>query len=257
MRLTVVGCSGSVPGPASPASCYLVEADDEDGRTWRVVLDLGSGALGPLQTYCDPRDLDAVLLSHLHPDHCADLAPLHVYLAHHPDGPGHVRVVGPFGTSSRLSEIRGVDGPSEALGVEVWLAGGTVTVGPLSIRCESVTHPVPAYALRVEGPSEREARARAVLTYSGDADVCEGLDTAAAGADLFLCEATFTDADDAPRGSHLTGTRAGEVAQAARVDRLVLTHVPPWTDPNTVIAEAGRTYAGPLELARPGRRIGL
>ncbi|PKQ25308.1 MAG: MBL fold metallo-hydrolase [Actinobacteria bacterium HGW-Actinobacteria-4] len=257
MRLTVVGCSGSVPGPASPASCYLVEADDDDGRTWTVALDLGSGALGPLQTYCDPRDLDAVLLSHLHPDHCADLAPLHVYLAHHPDGPSHVRVVGPFGTTSRVNELRGTEDPSEALGVEVWLDGAAITVGPLSIRCESVTHPVPAYALRIEGPSEREARSAVVLAYSGDADVCEGLDRAAAGADVFLCEATFTEAEHAPRGSHLTGARAGEVAQAARVDRLLLTHVPPWSDPNTVIAEASRTFSGPLEVAQPGRRIEL
>ena len=51
LRLTVVGCSGSYPGPASPASCYLLEAPDPDrpGRTWRVLLDLGSGALGALQ----------------------------------------------------------------------------------------------------------------------------------------------------------------------------------------------------------------
>ena len=69
MRVTVIGCSGSVPGPASPASCYLVEADDDGGRTWRVVLDLGNGALGPLQRHLDPTTLDAVLLSHLHHDH--------------------------------------------------------------------------------------------------------------------------------------------------------------------------------------------
>jgi hypothetical protein len=60
VRLTVVGCSGSFPQPDAAASCYLVEADDDDGRTWRVLLDLGSGALGPLQRHADLHALDAV-----------------------------------------------------------------------------------------------------------------------------------------------------------------------------------------------------
>ena len=85
MRLTVVGCSGSYPGPESPASCYLVEADDADGRTWRILLDLGSGALGALQRYADPLGIDAVFLSHLHADHCLDLCGYYVLRRYHPD----------------------------------------------------------------------------------------------------------------------------------------------------------------------------
>jgi ribonuclease BN (tRNA processing enzyme) len=72
MRLTIVGCSGSFPGPDSPASCYLVEAE-HDGATFRLVLDLGSGALGHLQRYTDLESVDAVVLSHLHADHCLDI----------------------------------------------------------------------------------------------------------------------------------------------------------------------------------------
>ena len=71
MRLTVVGCSGSVPGPDSAASSYLVEQDG-----FRLLLDLGSGAFGALQRHLDPAEVDAVVLSHLHPDHCFDLAPM-------------------------------------------------------------------------------------------------------------------------------------------------------------------------------------
>ena len=90
MRLTVVGCSGSYPGPDSPASCYLLEAEHDDGtgsRTWRVLLDLGSGALGALQRYADPLAVDAVLLSHLHADHCLDLCGYYVLRKYHPSGP--------------------------------------------------------------------------------------------------------------------------------------------------------------------------
>jgi ribonuclease BN (tRNA processing enzyme) len=73
MKLTVIGCAGSFAGPDSAASCYLLEADHE-GRTWRVLLDLGSGSLGPLHRFIDPVSVDAVFLTHLHPDHYFDIS---------------------------------------------------------------------------------------------------------------------------------------------------------------------------------------
>src|SRR5665647_764419 len=106
-------CNGpSAPLPRSSsrfqvrpaASSYLVQADDAAGRTWNLLLDLGNGALGPLQRWCDPMDLDAVGLSHLHLDHVADVSSLYVYLRYVP-GPARHRplpVHGPFGTASRL-----------------------------------------------------------------------------------------------------------------------------------------------------------
>nr|WP_284287876.1 MBL fold metallo-hydrolase [Angustibacter aerolatus] len=105
LRVTVVGCSGSVPGPGGPASCYLVEADDDAGRTWRVVLDLGNGSLGALQRHVDPVTLDGVLLSHLHADHCLDLCGLYVMVKHRPGVPAGVRVPvwGPTGTAERVA----------------------------------------------------------------------------------------------------------------------------------------------------------
>ena len=104
MRLTVVGCSGSYPGPDSPASCYLLEQDDPDGRTWRVLLDLGSGALGALHHYADPLTIDAVALSHLHPDHCLDLCGFYVLRKYHPSGQQpRLPVYGPGGTGERMT----------------------------------------------------------------------------------------------------------------------------------------------------------
>ncbi|WP_235737832.1 MBL fold metallo-hydrolase [Nocardioides alcanivorans] len=85
MKLTVVGCSGSYPGPDSPASCYLLE-EEFAGRTWRVLLDLGSGALGSLHNFVDPLAIDGVFLSHLHADHCLDLCGYYVLRRYHPSG---------------------------------------------------------------------------------------------------------------------------------------------------------------------------
>ena len=99
MQVTVVGCAGSFPGPDSPASCYLVE----HGGT-RVLLDLGNGSLGVLQRHADIFDIDAVVLTHLHADHCLDLASYYVARRYHPEGPRDpVPVLGPPGTSARMA----------------------------------------------------------------------------------------------------------------------------------------------------------
>ena len=82
MRLTVVGCAGSFPGPDNPASCYLLEADG-----FRLVIDFGNGSLGALQKYSGLFDIDAVCLSHLHADHCVDLYSYSVARTYSPAGP--------------------------------------------------------------------------------------------------------------------------------------------------------------------------
>ena len=265
MRLRVVGCSGSLPGPTSPASCYLVRGrapDVDGGRTWRLLLDLGSGALGPLQRYVEPTTVDAVALSHLHADHCLDLTGLYVALRYHPDGPRPERlpVHGPTGTAARLARAYDLD-PDPGMGAEYavheWAPGTPVTIGPFTVTPQPVEHPVEAYALRVEGPAEDDPSRRVVLAYSGDTDACDGLQTAAAGADLLLAEAAFQEGRDTPRGIHLTGRRAGEAARDAGVARLVLTHLPPWNDPEVVLAQAREVWQGPLALAEPDLLVEL
>ena len=112
MRVTVIGCSGSFAGPASPASSYLISAE-ASGRSYHVLLDLGSGALGALQRHLDPHSLDALFLTHLHPDHCIDVTGLYVHRRYHPGGSPAERlpVYGPQGSSARLAAAyEGLDG---------------------------------------------------------------------------------------------------------------------------------------------------
>ena len=248
MRLTVVGCSGSYPGPDSPASSYLVEAE-LDGRTWRIVLDLGNGALGALHRYADPLTIDAVLLSHLHADHCIDLTSYYVLRKYHPAGARPpIPVYGPDGTPGRLA--RAYDLPKSPGMTEEftfhYYPSGPFIIGPFTITADEVNHPVPAYAMRIEADGR-------TLTYSGDTGPCEALVRSARGADLFLCEASFVDGLDNPPDLHLTGVEAGATATESGVGRLVLTHVPPWHDSDAMLAEATRTFAGPLELAACGK----
>ncbi|MBO3084592.1 MBL fold metallo-hydrolase [Cellulomonas fengjieae] len=257
MRLTVLGCAGSFPGPDSAASGYLVQADDADGRTWTVLLDLGNGALGALQRFGDPRRLDAIGLSHLHADHVADLAVLNVLRRYHPSGPcPPVPVHGPAGTAERLAQLAGHDPATSTDGqfdVAEWRAGVPVAVGPLLLEPVRVEHPIPTFGIRVSGPSDADPGRTVTLAYTGDTDACDGLDTLADGVDLLLSEAGFLEGrEDAVRGVHLTGRRAGEAAARGRVGRLVLTHIPAWTDPALPHAEAAGVYAGPIDLAHPG-----
>ena len=247
MRLTIVGCSGSYPGPESPASCYLLEADDADGRTWRVVVDLGSGALGALQRYADPLAVDAVVLSHLHADHCLDLAGYYVLRKYHPRGQQpRIPVWGPEGTADRMARAYDLEtnpGMHEEFEFHTW--SGPVGIGPFTVLPVPVAHPVAAFGLRITAGG-------VTVAYTGDTGPCTALTELARDADLLLAEASFRTGDDNPPDLHLTGTEGGRVAAEAGVRRLVLTHVPPWFDPQDALAEAVAVYGGPIELARPG-----
>jgi ribonuclease BN (tRNA processing enzyme) len=254
VRLTVIGCSGSFPGPESAASCYLLEDDDDEGRSWRVLLDLGSGAIGPLQRYLEPGQIDAVLLSHLHPDHCVDLCGLYVALRYNPAGPPDRKlpVYGPADTARRMAEMYGGDegrSLTEIYDVREWQEGEPVRIGPFLVVPRLVDHPVETYGLRIE---RRTPKRTAVLAYSGDTDACPALVTLAAGADLLLAEAGFTEGRQTSRHIHLTGRRAGQVATDAGVQRLLLTHLPVWTDPSTALAEARSSYPGDVSVVRAG-----
>jgi ribonuclease BN (tRNA processing enzyme) len=246
VRLTIVGCSGSYPGPDSPASCYLLEADHE-GRTWRVLLDLGSGALGVLQRHVDPLSVDAVLLSHLHADHCLDLCGYYVLRRYHPRGhQPRIPVWGPAGTADRMArayDLPSAPGMNEEFDFRTY--AGRIELGPFAIEPVEVEHPVPAYGLRVGADG-------VTLGYSGDTGPCAGLDAVARDADLLLAEASFRSGDDNPSGLHLTGAQCGEAAARAGARRLMLTHVPPWFDPMDAAAEASAAYDGPILLARSG-----
>lgn len=247
MRLTIVGCSGSYPGPDSAASCYLVEAEQE-GRTWRLVLDLGNGALGTLQRYADPLKIDAVLLSHLHADHCIDLTSYYVLRKYHPTGSQPmIPVYGPEGTSTRLAHAYDLPlSPGMTEEFEFFVYPPTpFQIGPFHIEAIPVAHPVPAYAMRIQADGK-------LLVYSGDTGACEGLERAVQGADLLLGEASFCEGEANPPDLHLTGKEIAESAVRGDAKMLVLTHIPPWHDPQVAYDEAKLVYNGPLELAETG-----
>jgi ribonuclease BN (tRNA processing enzyme) len=258
VRLTVLGCSGSGPGPSSPASGYLVSAGDH-----HLTLDLGNGAFGALQRHLDPFRLDAVAFSHLHPDHCVDFTALIVHRSYHPNPPFDptsrpLPVHAPAGAADRFAaayapsaaERAGIDLTDTFTfatlfdGAEADLGGG------VRLRAGAVDHVCEAYALRVEHGGRS-------LVYSGDTGPSAGLVELARGADVLLCEATWPHTGvwgpegGPPPGVHLSGRQAGEHAAAAGVGRLLLTHVPAWFDGEQLLAEAKEVFDRSVELVEP------
>ncbi|HEU5266951.1 MAG TPA: MBL fold metallo-hydrolase [Jatrophihabitans sp.] len=251
MRLTVLGCSGSMPGPDSPASGYLVEAEG-----YRLVLDLGQGAFGALQRYVKPGEVDAVVVSHLHPDHCIDLTAYVVALRYGPDGygregAGRLPLVGPSGTRDRLAAA--YDPLARKLGLHELFAFATPTdaeLGPFRVSYARMNHPVATNAVRLE----HDGRA---LVYSADTGESEELVTLATGADALLCEATMGPDEPVIPDLHLTGRQAGEHAARAGVARLIITHVPPWNSPDVEAEQAAAAFTGTIECARPAAQFDI
>lgn len=248
-----MGCSGSYPGPDSPASCYLLEAPHER-RTHRVLLDLGSGALGALQEFGDAREIDAVLLSHLHADHCLDLCGYYVFRKYHPDGPlPPIPVYGPHGTGARMARAYDVPvqpGLSEHFDFHSWDVSSPEKIGPFAVQVARMEHPVETYAMRIEHQGR-------VLVYSGDTGPTEALVDLARDADTLLCEASFVEGEYNLPGLHLTGRQAAKHAKAARVRQLLLTHVPAWHDRRRVLGEAVGAWDGRIETVAKGARFDI
>ena len=212
MKLTIIGCTGSMSGPDAPASCYLVQArgagPDGGQRVFSLVLDMGPGSMGQLLNHVDPAELDAIAISHCHADHMVDLVGMHVYRRWNPAGALEpVLTLGPAELPARLN---GVDGsPStEAYATEFLfrtaVPGQSVNVGPLTITPFAALHPVEAYGYRVEGPAE-DGSGTAAVAFTGDTDLCETMAEMADGVDLLLAEAAFVEGRDPLRGMHLTG----------------------------------------------------
>ncbi|CUU57855.1 Ribonuclease BN, tRNA processing enzyme [Parafrankia irregularis] len=243
MKLTILGCSGTYPGPASACSSYLIEQDG-----FRLVLDAGNGSVGELQNHCDIRDVDAVLLSHLHGDHCLDLVATSYARRYHPEGmPPKLPVYGPINTQERLCGAF-ERWPDDSL-ADIYdfrtIGPGRLHIGPFGIDLARVAHPIEAYGVRINAGGR-------TLTYSGDTGACDRLVRLAQGSDLFLCEASFLDGEDNPPDLHLTGKDAGVHATRADVGRLVLTHLVPWGNVERTHGEARDAFDGDLSLASTG-----
>jgi ribonuclease BN (tRNA processing enzyme) len=249
--LTVLGCSGSAPGPNAPTSGYLLEADG-----FLLGIELGNGTLAALQAIRDPFTLDALLFSHLHPDHCADFPALTVLRRYHstPSRDPRITRLPVHAPAEAPSRFAAAYAPNEAERLaedlcDVYdfrpLAPDTVYIGPFEVTVIHAAHPCESYSFRFSHGGRS-------IVYTGDTGAFDGLVDLASGVDVLLAEASWTHAEDRPPGLHLSGREAGELAKRAGAGRLLVTHVPPWADAPAVLAEARAQYPGEAMLVRRG-----
>jgi ribonuclease BN (tRNA processing enzyme) len=230
MELLVLGCDGSHPGPGGAGSGYLMVA----GGT-RILFDCGPGVLGRLLAWLAVESLDAVVISHEHPDHRSDLDSLGLASLYRRGG-SRLRLFGPPGLD-RLA----YPPTRDAFAWQTVEDGDRVTVGEVDLAFSQTDHGPPTLAVRADWGAESFA-------YSADTGPGWSFEALGAGINLGLCEATWTKETEG-RG-HLTGRQAGEMARAAGVERLLITHRAPGTDPNAVFREASDAFGAETLLAK-------
>jgi hypothetical protein len=100
MRLRVLGSSGGYPAPGRPSSGFFLEHGE--AKLW---IDAGNGTFAELQRAVDVTRVDALLLSHIHADHCADVYPLHVAIRYGLEGSFKLPLYAPPGSAERLGGL--------------------------------------------------------------------------------------------------------------------------------------------------------
>ena len=234
LSVTVLGCSGSYPGPGESCSGYLVR-----GAGTTVWLDAGSGTMANLQRHVGLGDIDAVFLSHEHPDHWSDIEGWNIVLKHFLEREGF-----PVYAPSGLRE-QTYDGMPTVAWMDV-ADGDRVPIGTLQATFSRTDHGRETLAVRVDAGGRS-------FGYSAATGPAWSLEALGAGLDLALCEATVPT-DQEGKMQHLSARQAGEQAKAARAERLVLTHLWPTLDVARASEEGAAAFGSPVEVAALGAR---
>jgi ribonuclease BN (tRNA processing enzyme) len=246
VRLRVLGGCGAWPAAGQACSGYLVEHDG-----FRLLLDPGYAILPRLLEVIGAELIDAVLVSHGHPDHCADLHPLLRARALRDDPPAPLPV---YTLPDAIDRVLALDRPGmleDAFTLHEFAAGEGFGVGPFQVETWLLPHFVPNAGIRLTAGGR-------TLAYTGDSGPSPDLADLARAADLFLAEATFPE--EVPVGSarYLSSARqAGELAARAAVGHLMLTHLWPDSDPSAAEKAARRAYEGSITVARAGTIVDL
>ena len=233
VTLTVLGCSGTYPGGGGACSGYLVRSPGAS-----LVVDLGAGTLANLQRHVAIGEIDAVVLSHVHPDHWLDLPVLRNAMRY-VLGIGGLPVYGTAETWLMAEVIIGELPPTM-----LWHSideSSVVEVGDQVLRFSRTDHPVETLAVRVD------AAGRSLL-YSADTGSAWYPGETGADVDLMVCEASLPP-DYEGQVQHLSARQAGKLARTLGAGRLVVTHVVPGVDAEAQLGMAGQSFGGPVELA--------
>jgi ribonuclease BN (tRNA processing enzyme) len=245
----VLGSSCSIPRPGRACSSYLVQYA---GAT--IAADLGTGSFSNLLAHGSLSDLDAVIISHMHADHFLDVVPMRYALKYgNARRSRRVLLYLPPGGEDLLRRLTSAFHPessadfmSEVFDIRAYDPQAALEVGEVVVRFAATRHYIATYAMRFETGTKS-------LTYSADTAPEDAVTRLARGTNLFICEATLSSAAEVelPLG-HSSARQAAEMAAAAGVERLLLTHYPLTLDAAAMAAEARERFGGSLQVADDG-----
>lgn len=238
MKLTIIGYWGAYPEKGEATSCYLLEKDD-----FCLMIDCGSGALSRLPFYKEINDIDAVILSHYHQDHIADIGVLQynrliqnslqqsnqilpVY--------GHTEDKDAFDRLSHHATKGFAYSPDEIL-----------EIGPFQVSFLKTRHPVSCYGMKISDGIRS-------LVYTADSSFSPDWIPFCQDADLLLTECSFYGHQDGSEQGHMNSLEAAEIAKSAAVQELILSHLPHFGTRANLKSEAESKYKGKIQMAKEG-----
>lgn len=237
MKITVIGYWGGYPAKNEASSGYLLEYGD-----YRVLLDCGSGVLSELQNHLHPEELDAVVLSHYHPDHVADVGVLQHALLIQQMLSGKKKTVPIYGHNQDELEFGKLTYKEITKGI-AYSPNQPIQIGPFTFQFMQTKHPIPCYAMRIEVEGH-------ILVYTGDSAYMEEFVDFAKDANILLCESNFYSNMDGSEAGHMTAREAGIIANKANVQLLILTHLPHYGEHQQLIKEAREMFKREIALAK-------
>lgn len=245
MELTVLGGCGAWPTATQACSGYLLTCEG-----FRLLIDPGYATLPALLAHADAEQIDAVLVSHGHPDHCADLNPLLRARALGGASPPPLPLYAPHGALSAVLALDRHGMLADAWTLHEFTPGARFEAGPFTVATVLLPHFVPNAGIRVTDPRGT------VLAYTGDTGPSPQVPLLAREAHVFLSEATHPETVPPEDAEHLLSARlAGRYAQQAGAARLLLTHLWPGTPHEEALRAARAAYTGPLAVATPGPAV--
>ncbi|GAA0596406.1 MBL fold metallo-hydrolase [Virgibacillus siamensis] len=238
MKLTVIGQWGGYPAPGGATSAYLIEKDD-----FTLLVDAGSGSLSKLQEYKAAMDLDAVVISHYHADHIADIGVLQYAWLVNSYVTGEKKILPIYGHTEDKKGFEGLThkctegiayDPDEQLGI-----------GPFHVTFQKTVHPVPCYGMRISDGSS-------TIVYTADTAFSKSWYEFAKNTDLLITDCNFYANQDGSKAGHMNSLDGAAIAKEANAGELLLSHLPQYGNNNQLVEEARQIFTGKVRLAHDG-----
>ena len=244
MKIIPLGIWGGYPKANSATSSFLIEHEG-----FHCLFDCGSGVLSSLQNYIALDELDAVVISHYHADHIADIGSLQYsrliqYYLGQPSPPLPI-----YGHAQNEEQFAKLTYKEQTLGVEI-TEDQPVQIGPFTVTFCPTIHPV--YCLAMKFTVDDKS-----AVFTADTEWTDKLVSFTQQADIVFCEANLYEEHIGISPGHLAGSQAGTLAQQANINQLLLTHLPHHGDVNDILNEAKKTFNGSVEIAEVGKEYKL